>query len=135
VVKLPCDSLRLWRYNTDDVTTPKALHNFYMLTGGNNYGRMAALHVATAYAPDTPIDNLLLRAPKYAAFAAFFKAVAAIEPELLGAPIPEPVQFPPSGHPPHRDVWRTRRATAHGPSVPPSPGPDPTFPVGAEYHE
>ena len=98
-----------------------ALHNFYMLTGGNNYGRMAGytgMHVATAYAPDTPVDNLLLRSPKYPAFAAFFRAVGAIEKELLDAPIPAPVQF-----------------LATGQSPPEGPSPDPSFPVGAEYHE
>ena len=43
-----------------------SLHNFYMLVGGNNYDREAALGITTAYAPDAAIDNLLLRAPKCA---------------------------------------------------------------------
>lgn len=95
-----------------------ALHNFYMFTGGNNYGREAALGITTAYAPDAPVDNLLLRAPKYDVFGAFFRALHAVEAELLSHPPPTAVQFPHTYH----------------------PDPDPrdkilTFPVGCEYHE
>jgi hypothetical protein len=91
-------------------------HNFYMLAGGNNYGLTAAQNITTAYAPDAPIDNLLLRAPKYAAFAAFLTVLMepAVRTQLLESQVPPPLQFP---------------------AVPGPPPSDPAFPAGAEYHE
>lgn len=50
-------------------------------------------------APDAPVDNLLLRAPKYNAFAAFFKALAVVAPDLLRHDTPAAVQFPHSFQP------------------------------------
>jgi hypothetical protein len=97
-----------------------ALHNFYMLTGGNSYGRQAALGMTTGYAPDAAIDNLLLKSTKYSAFAAFFRALTAVAPELLSSStLPKAVQFPHTFHPD------------------PNAGNDinHTFPLGAEYHE
>ena len=80
-------------------------------------GREAALNVATAYAPDTPVDNLLLRAGKYNAFAAFFSMLQhVVADELLrSGSIPPPVQItekylPDKANPVH-------------------------FPVGVEYHD
>jgi Glycosyl hydrolases family 35 len=44
-------------------------HNFYMLSGGNNYGYKAGRSSTTAYAADTVIDSYLLRhEPKYTIF-------------------------------------------------------------------
>ena len=83
----------------------------------NATGREAGLNVATAYAPDTPVDNLLLRAPKYTAFAAFFKALHAVSEELLrSSTIPEPVQM----------VTPYLPDGGQGPVH---------FPVGVEHHE
>ena len=59
-------------------------HNFYMLTGGNNYGKLSGGEVVTAYAPDTVIDFLLLRhQPRFDYYARFFHAVANVSTELL----------------------------------------------------
>jgi hypothetical protein len=64
-------------------------HNFYMFTGGSNFGFSAADGVTTAYAPDTAVDWLLLRhEPKFSTFAAFHRAIAALAPALLAAPLP-----------------------------------------------
>ena len=66
-------------------------HNFYMLTGGANFGYSAADGVTTAYAPDTAIDYLLLRhEPKFSTFASFFRSMAAVADALLAAPVPTP---------------------------------------------
>lgn len=62
-------------------------HNFYMLTGGNNYGKLSGGDVVTAYAPDTVIDSLLLRhQPRFDYYARFFHAVANVSAELLASP-------------------------------------------------
>jgi hypothetical protein len=69
-------------------------HNFYMLTGGSNFGYSAAWGVTTAYAPDTAIDFLLLRhEPKYSTVKAFNVALTSISVELLSheASAPTPV--------------------------------------------
>ena len=56
-------------------------HNFYMLTGGNNYAKQAGGEVVTAYAPDTAIDFLLLRhQPRFDYYARFFKTLGAPSP-------------------------------------------------------
>ena len=63
-------------------------HNFYMLTGGNNYGRQAGGDVVTAYAPDTAIDFLLLRHfPRFAHYGDFFRALRKHERQLLESPL------------------------------------------------
>ena len=60
-------------------------HNFYMLTGGSNFGFSAAWGVTTAYAPDTAIDFLLLRhEPKFSTVKAFNAALTSVSAELLG---------------------------------------------------
>lgn len=75
--------------HTTHTTHPAAHHNFYMLTGGSNFGFSAADGVTTAYAPDTAIDWLLLRhEPKFSTFAAFHRTIAALAPALLAAPLP-----------------------------------------------
>jgi len=67
-------------------------HNFYMLTGGSNFGYSAADGVTTAYAPDTAIDFLLLRhEPKFSTFQAFFSALTRVAPSLLACPAANPV--------------------------------------------
>jgi hypothetical protein len=67
-------------------------HNFYMLTGGSNFGYSAADGVTTAYAPDTAIDFLLLRhEPKFSTFQSFFAALLRVAPVLLAAPAATPV--------------------------------------------
>ena len=59
-------------------------HNFYMLTGGNNYERKAGGVVTTAYAPDTVIDNLLLRhEPRFSFYQSFFLTMQAFAEDLL----------------------------------------------------
>ena len=63
-------------------------HNFYMLTGGNNYGRQAGGDVVTGYAPDTAIDNFFLRhEPRYAHYRNFFNALQAHAASMLAAPL------------------------------------------------
>eukprot|EP00755_Sulcionema_specki_P016194 Sspe_Gene.61401::Locus_34073_Transcript_1_2_Confidence_0.500_Length_2681::g.61401::m.61401 len=68
-------------------------HNFYMLTGGSNFARSAGGVVATAYAPDTVVNWLLLRHPgRWACFKGFFTALRDVAPVLLASPaIPHPV--------------------------------------------
>eukprot|EP01059_Diplonema_ambulator_P003801 TRINITY_DN1349_c2_g1_i9.p2 TRINITY_DN1349_c2_g1~~TRINITY_DN1349_c2_g1_i9.p2 ORF type:complete len:378 (+),score=88.61 TRINITY_DN1349_c2_g1_i9:2729-3862(+) len=83
-----------------------AWHNFYMLTGGNNYGYQSGGIVTTAYAPDTVINNLLMKhEPRYSCFTAFFAVMNAIAPSLFhtaslpgcrSTPLPP---LPPSPHP------------------------------------
>ena len=75
-----------------------AYHNFYMLTGGNNYGLRAGRDATTAYAPDTAIDNLLLRhEPRFSTLQAFFAVVRSIESELLNQSVPvQPTPLQPS---------------------------------------
>jgi hypothetical protein len=64
-------------------------HNFYMLTGGNNYGLRAGRDATTAYAPDTVIDNLLLRhEPHFSIYKDFFTIMKSAEDELLKHPVP-----------------------------------------------
>eukprot|EP00931_Biecheleriopsis_adriatica_P078401 TRINITY_DN51862_c0_g1_i1.p1 TRINITY_DN51862_c0_g1~~TRINITY_DN51862_c0_g1_i1.p1 ORF type:complete len:888 (+),score=109.52 TRINITY_DN51862_c0_g1_i1:39-2666(+) len=64
-------------------------HNFYMLTGGNNYGLKSGGEVATAYAPDTVVSNLLLKhQPRYNYYKQFFHALQEHKAELLAMPIP-----------------------------------------------
>ena len=64
-------------------------HNFYMLTGGNNYGLRAGRDATTAYAPDTVIDNFLLRhEPRFTSFRKFFHVLGAVESELLRHSVP-----------------------------------------------
>jgi hypothetical protein len=64
-------------------------HNFYMLSGGSNFGYSAAWGVTTAYAPDTAIDSYLLRhEPKFSTFQAFFAAMAGVADTLLAHPAP-----------------------------------------------
>ena len=66
-------------------------HNFYMLTGGNNYGRQSGGQVVTAYAPDTAIDYLLLRhEPRFSHFGALFRTLSDASSELLRHPIATP---------------------------------------------
>ena len=68
-----------------------AWHNFYMLTGGNNYGRQAGGQVVTAYAPDTAIDYLLLRhEPRFSHYRALLRTLTNYSEELLTHPIPTP---------------------------------------------
>ncbi len=71
-------------------------HNFYMVTGGSNFGRQAGGEVVTAYAPDTVIDYLLLRhQPRFDGYAAFFHAVLKVSRVLLNAPIAQGVPLMP----------------------------------------
>jgi hypothetical protein len=66
-------------------------HNFYMLTGGSNFGYSAADGVTTAYAPDTAIDSLLLRhEPKFSVFKAFFAGLRSVAATLLAHPAATP---------------------------------------------
>ena len=70
-------------------------HNFYMLTGGNNYGKQSGGEVVTAYAPDTVIDYLLLRhAPRFDYYSRFFHVLANISDALLHNPIPTAKALP-----------------------------------------
>jgi hypothetical protein len=63
-------------------------HNFYMLTGGNNYGRQSGGSVVTAYAPDTAIDYLLLRhEPRFSHYGSLFRALGRFSAELLAHPV------------------------------------------------
>lgn len=73
-----------------------AYHNFYMLTGGNNYGKLSGGVVATAYAPDTVIDSLLLRhQPRFDYYSRFFHAIANVSAELVAsAAIPPSIPLP-----------------------------------------
>ena len=64
-------------------------HNLYMLTGGNNYGLRAGRDATTAYAPDTAIDNFLLRhEPRFSSFQRFFHVMKDVAHELLWNPVP-----------------------------------------------
>ncbi|CAB9530173.1 Beta-galactosidase [Seminavis robusta] len=64
-------------------------HNFYMLSGGNNYGLRAGRDATTAYAADTAIDNLLLRhEPRFSSLQALFAVIRSIEKELLQQSVP-----------------------------------------------
>jgi hypothetical protein len=64
-------------------------HNFYMLTGGNNYGRLSGGEVVTAYAPDTVIDYLFLRhEPRFSYYGRWFKTLQKYSKQLLNHPIP-----------------------------------------------
>lgn len=73
-------------------------HNLYMLTGGNNYGLRAGRDATTAYAPDTVIDNFLLRhEPRFSLFQKFFLVMGSIASELLRHPVhitPTPLKNP-----------------------------------------
>lgn len=71
-------------------------HNFYMLTGGNNYAKQSGGEVVTAYAPDTVIDYLLLKhQPRFDYYARFFKALAAVSDDLMSIrTVPEPLPLP-----------------------------------------
>eukprot|EP00730_Choanoeca_flexa_P008508 TRINITY_DN12498_c0_g2_i8.p1 TRINITY_DN12498_c0_g2~~TRINITY_DN12498_c0_g2_i8.p1 ORF type:complete len:877 (+),score=175.89 TRINITY_DN12498_c0_g2_i8:2-2632(+) len=61
-----------------------AYHNFYMMTGGNNYARNAGGTVTTAYAPDTVIDYLFLpHQPRYDFYTDLFDIVKSISGQLL----------------------------------------------------
>ena len=61
-------------------------HNFYMLTGGSNWGYIAAEGVTTAYAPDTAIDYLLLRhEPKFSTIRGFHIALTSVADDLLNS--------------------------------------------------
>mmetsp|Transcript_25590 Transcript_25590/g.50082 ORF Transcript_25590/g.50082 Transcript_25590/m.50082 type:complete len:1016 (+) Transcript_25590:3-3050(+) len=72
-------------------------HNFYMLTGGNHYGRTAGGEVTTAYAPDTVIDFLLLKhQPRYDVFQRLFTTLASVSDELLAHPIAQPESLHPT---------------------------------------
>ena len=70
-------------------------HNFYMLTGGSNFGRQSGGEVVTAYAPDTVISPMLLRhQPRFGLYQKFFRAIANYSNALLSsASIPVPVRF------------------------------------------
>lgn len=71
-------------------------HNFYMVTGGSNFGRQSGGEVVTAYAPDTVIDYLLLRhQPRFDAYSSFFHAMQSVSDVLLNAPIPAGVPLQP----------------------------------------
>lgn len=75
-------------------------HNFYMLTGGNNYAKQSGGDVVTAYAPDTAIDFLLLRhEPRFSYYGGFFRVLAAVSDQLLGHAIPTPQPLQPSQPP------------------------------------
>jgi hypothetical protein len=70
-------------------------HNFYMVTGGNNYGKQSGGEVVTAYAPDTVIDYLLLRhQPRFDYYATFFRTLAEHTDVLLSAPVPAAQPLP-----------------------------------------
>ena len=71
-------------------------HNFYMVTGGSNFGRQSGGEVVTAYAPDTVIDYLLLRhQPRFDAYSSFFHAIQSVSDVLLNASIPAGVPLQP----------------------------------------
>eukprot|EP00041_Stephanoeca_diplocostata_P024159 m.605106 g.605106 ORF g.605106 m.605106 type:complete len:933 (-) comp22463_c5_seq2:159-2957(-) len=75
-----------------------AWHNFYMLTGGNNYGRQAGGVVTTAYAPDTVIDFLLLRhQPRYDFYTHMFNALQDASDALLSNEVPQAEELQPKG--------------------------------------
>ena len=93
-------------------------HNFYMLTGGNNYGRQAGGEVITAYAPDTAIDYLLLRhEPRYTHYRNFFTTLQRHASALLDSPL-RPAQ--------------TLQCSGGG--APPSPPSPPAAPVVSTAH-
>lgn len=72
-----------------------AFHNFYMLTGGNNYGLTAGGSVVTGYAPDTVISNFLVpHQPRFDYYRRFFGAVRSFADALLSAPVPKAVSIP-----------------------------------------
>jgi len=59
-----------------------------MLTGGNNYVLKAGGEVVTAFAPDTVIDNLLLRhEPRFSFYQKFFLAMQGFANDLMSHPI------------------------------------------------
>lgn len=92
-------------------------HNFYMLTGGNNYGRQAGGTVVTAYAPDTPIDSFFLRhEPRYTHYGNFFNVLRRYEKALLASPI--------------APTTTLECAAAPGPAPPTPPAPPPTIELG-----
>jgi beta-galactosidase len=90
-------------------------HNFYMLTGGNNYGLRAGRDTTTAYAPDTAIDNLLLRhETRFSSLRAFFAVVRSIESDLLQQSMPaRPIPLN-STEDPFHDRNSTAEAHAYG---------------------
>ena len=76
-------------------------HNFYMVTGGNNYGLQSGGEVVTAYAPDTVVDSLLLRhEPRYSTYSKFFHTMAKVAPIILAAPLTNGTAFPAAPPPP-----------------------------------
>jgi len=76
-----------------------AWHNFYMLTGGNNYGRQAGGISVTGYAPDVAIDYLLLRhEPRFSHYRALFRTLANYSNDLLSHPIATPTPLAASGN-------------------------------------
>jgi hypothetical protein len=82
----------------------------------NNYGTQAGGVVTSAYAPDTPIDNLFLRhEPRYSHYATFFRALNEYASTLLDSPLAPTVTL-------------TCEPTP-GPTPPPSPSASPTLAV------
>ena len=72
-------------------------HNFYMVTGGNNYGYQAGGEVTTAYAQDTAINYLLRpHQPRYGCYQKFFSVLNSVASELLSNPIPVAVPLLPN---------------------------------------
>lgn len=91
-------------------------HNFYMLTGGNNYERRAGRDATTAYAADTAIDNLLLRhEPRFSSLRHFFAVVRSVEEELLkhAAPL-APIPLKPSSLPASSESSSSAEAHTYG---------------------
>ena len=74
----------------------KRYHNFYMVTGGSNFGRQSGGVVVTAYAPDTVIDYFLLRhQPRFDSYSDFFRAIQNVSKVLLASAIPAAVPLTP----------------------------------------
>eukprot|EP01046_Picozoa_sp_COSAG06_P004719 COSAG06_NODE_202_length_20343_cov_59.390931_3_plen_1016_part_00 len=74
-------------------------HNFYMVTGGNNYAKQSGGEVVTAYAPDTVIDYLLLKhQPRFDYYSRFFHALADVSDDLMSTrTVPSPQPLPATG--------------------------------------
>jgi len=67
-------------------------HNFYMFTGGSNFGYQAAEGVTTAYANDVAVDSYLLRhEPKFTTVGSFHRTIQSISNELMSVSPQPPV--------------------------------------------
>ncbi len=72
-------------------------HNFYMLYGGNNFGRHAGRNVITAYANDAPINPYgMANNPKYKKLQQVFGVLQDYSKCLISMDPPTPIQVEPN---------------------------------------